>query len=730
MRLSLTPPLQKLGALLRAPAARFSFGYLLFAAALTLLVALRFFAEMRLQLFYTEVHRGAAHPGGIWSAPLDDVFIHFDFARSAAQGAPFHWLPGNGYSSGGTSLLYPLVLAVGYWLGATGTGLMLWAGSLACVCVLVTLLTARELFVRAALPGFSVYSVPPLLLGVGVLSWSLWSGMEVALLLAVWGACLLAWLHLSEDPEPPQQARVLRALPLGLCCAALVATRPEAVCWLLVFAVYARPRLSRLGFLRGFSSLVVIGAPGAVVLLAQAVANRIFTGDWSAAGALVKLELYHPYWTRQQAYDSWLFFIEYQLDRITEHHLSLPFTLRGQQYEAPGYLLYWLGAVGFLPRSTRRYNGLLWCSALSWVLLVALNGQVRWQNDRYTVPALALMLISAALGLGVLARFLVSARVHLLWRVPPALAATAALWVLAVGQLPLYRDQLWFFARASRNIYEQHMTAAMALRASTPRPNRVLLGDAGAIPYISRLPALDIIGLGGYHELPFARASRLGVGAIVELIEHIPAEQRPDTFALYPSWWGDLPSWFGNQRFAVPVRGNVICGGAAKVIYQADWQPLRGSAAPLSAPQNWSLKDNIDLADVLSERAHQLKLEGTVGFVVMKLLPHPADPQRDLWDAGRALPHDSTLRVRARGLGPGRPTLLLLRATATPGSVLQLQAPAAGSTTVEPTTLELGADGWQERSAPLGPVGGADPMLELTTLKGEVVVHHLWLLQN
>ena len=52
--------------------------------------------------------------------PLDDVYIHFGFARSAALGHPFAWIPENGYSSGGTSLTYPLALAPGWLLGFRG----------------------------------------------------------------------------------------------------------------------------------------------------------------------------------------------------------------------------------------------------------------------------------------------------------------------------------------------------------------------------------------------------------------------------------------------------------------------------------------------------------------------------------------------------------------------------------------------------------------------------------
>jgi hypothetical protein len=46
--------------------------------------------------FYGSMHR---QTGGVWSAPLDDVFIHFDYARATARGYPFQWSEGNGYSS-------------------------------------------------------------------------------------------------------------------------------------------------------------------------------------------------------------------------------------------------------------------------------------------------------------------------------------------------------------------------------------------------------------------------------------------------------------------------------------------------------------------------------------------------------------------------------------------------------------------------------------------------------
>ncbi len=62
----------------------------------------------------------------------------------------------------------------------------------------------------------------------------------------------------------------------------------------------------------------------------------------------------------------------------------------------------------------------------------------------------------------------------------------------------------------------------------------------------------------------------------------MPPAERPDIMALYPSWWGVLPLWFGQVIGEVPVSGNVICGGAAKVLYRPDWSPLEGSGRPFS----------------------------------------------------------------------------------------------------------------------------------------------------
>ena len=65
-------------------------------------------------------HAIAQQAGGP-SVPLDDAFIHFQYARSIAELHPFRYgAPTEPASSGATSVLYPFVLAVPWLIGFRG----------------------------------------------------------------------------------------------------------------------------------------------------------------------------------------------------------------------------------------------------------------------------------------------------------------------------------------------------------------------------------------------------------------------------------------------------------------------------------------------------------------------------------------------------------------------------------------------------------------------------------
>jgi hypothetical protein len=693
--------------------------YAVWAAALTLICAGRFYASMRLQTTFADLFRDptafdAAIQGatGPWSAPLDDVFIHFDFARQTARGHAFEWTPGSGYSSGGTSLLYPFVLVPGLWLGLGGLHLMHWAAVVACVCVFGALLALRRL--TKPLPVAASYLLPPVFLCIGALDWSLWSGMEVALFLGLWALSVVAWDDLREGPiTGPRYA--LAAL-LGAAGLLMCATRPEGIGALFVLTVTALWDFRR----QKPTSVALMAAlsltPALLLLMAHGLANRLLTGDSTAAGALVKLEMHHPYLTRSEVIDAWWFHFKYQVLRVTQYHFT--------DVAGVGWIAWVVAAYALVASRTRRAAIVLWLSMLAWLSIVSLNGQVRWQNERYTMPAVAWLLCSVALGLG--AAF-AQIRRRQLTSMLPALVGVLLSGVFMWRQLPRFREQLWFFGRASRNIYDQHVQTGRKLRDEfRPQPRRVLVGDAGAIPYVADVPGLDIIGLGGYRGLPFARATRQSVAAGIELIERLRSSERPDILAIYPGWWGDFPIWFGKRLDAVPVRGNVICGGASKVLYRPRWESLDRSEQPFSLKPGERRVDGVDMADLVSERAHDYRLSsGSPGHVLMKLLPHPSFRREDLWDAGRIVPPNVRESFTLSGLDPLRPVALIVRAAPTEATRLELEADPGVTKTVELSAK----DGWLEQRIELGTPGVSKLSVRIDSRSGERVLFHVWAVQ-
>jgi hypothetical protein len=694
--------------------------YAFFAGAVTLLVATRFYASTRLQTLYSDTWSNPASFGqqgglGPWSAPLDDVFIHFDFARSAARGHPFEWSEGNGYSSGGTSLLYPFVLAAGELAGFRGLELMEWAAIVACVSVFALLFALRRAFV--SLPRVASYLLPISLLGVGALSWSFFSGMEIAFFMALWAGAFLVWDGLGRHAvEASPRAVALAAGGLGAWGAALVATRPEALGTVLVFALTTLWVLRARGPKLLALSFGLIVAPAVLVVVGAAVANYALTGEAAAAGAIAKLELYHPYLTFGQKLDLWLFFLGYQALRVTQQHLeSIP---------AIGWVVWVFALTALYFKETRRYAVLLWGSVLAWAMIVALNGQVRWQNERYVMPALAWLLVAATLGAsGLLSRGFVRP-----WsrpRVGLAVATALTLVVFAWQAVPNFRFQAWYFGRASRNIYDQHVRLGRMLRTSAEPPPRVLVGDAGAIPYMSEGPTLDVIGLGGYKGLPFARATRAHVSAAVELIEHLPPAERPTLLAIYPSWWDELPLWFGKRVGEVPARGNVICGAPSKVLYAAHWGSLDGSALPFKLSRSEQVTAEFDWADVTSEAACEYeRVPALGGRVASKLLPSLENPLRDVFDAGRNTPEGTRERFVLRGVLPGRPLKLLVRAA----PVADIAVPVSVDGRPAGTLKLPRTDGWLEAAIDLPPPTERHVTIELGA-SGERNLYHAWAVQ-
>ena len=88
------------------------------------LAAVRWLALLVLLVYAT---MSANIGGGQVVMPLDDAYIHFQYAHQIAVGQPYVYNPGLPPTSGATSFLYPYLLALGDLLGFRGLNLGLWA---------------------------------------------------------------------------------------------------------------------------------------------------------------------------------------------------------------------------------------------------------------------------------------------------------------------------------------------------------------------------------------------------------------------------------------------------------------------------------------------------------------------------------------------------------------------------------------------------------------------------
>jgi hypothetical protein len=637
---------------------------------------------------------------GRWPVPLDDVYIHFGFARSAALGHPFQWIPGNGYSSGGTSLVYPLVLAPGWLLGLRGERLAIFAGFVACASLVDLARSLRALL--AAAPRWVAWTAPALLLSIPLLDWSLFSGMETALFAAILGRSLAAVDRASAAP-PLDRARAQRSA--GLYAALLVATRPEAAPLALLLGVAAAHGARSLPLAR---SLARSAGPAVAFLAAQAAVNRALTGEWAAAGAVRKLLGSNPYPT--------------PLETAVEVIKNLV-ALRQQALDSAlgGPFLSWtlplLGLFAAIDRRSRRLAIPLLIGAYASLLLASLNATARFQNLRYAAPTLLMLLAAAVLGVGAIAR-----------RRPRALSAAvaaAAAMALIAGPARWFPRQIDHFARASANIADQQVEVARRLAARDPQPRSVLVGDAGAIPYLSGLGAIDGLGLGGYRRMPFARASVHGVPAVVELIERLPDRDRPDVLALYPSWWKGLADVFGRRTDSVKIRDNVICGADEKVIYDADWSSL----APAGETREGAV-DEVDVADLIDERAHGYEIPAPHGGWVIGEVLAAADG-RARFDGGRIIPQGKSDAFVVRAGIPAGPASLVLRTS--PGGELAIRISVERSgrriSSHEHSIPERQAGRWFEIQVPVEEIKGGD-RVAIESVRGAFASFHLWVLRR
>lgn len=636
------------------------------------------------------------HPG----APLDDAYIHFQYARAIAEGHPMRYQAGEPISTGATSFVWPALLALPHALGLRGEAVLWAAWALSYAALAGLAWEARSLTNPLAGRGAAIGAAAMTLLFGGFV-WCAASGMEVvpfAWLVAHATRRAAEWVELPER-RTRRELRWLFALAL---LAPL--TRPEGAItsFVLAAAVLVRPlEATARGRARAVALVVAALAPQLLLLL--------LTGRATSSTAEVKLLFGNPYYSLSAA-------------TLANAKTLVGTILNGEVWSAE-----------FLPKGAAPV-ALAGLVALAWrghasgrifragaILILALSMFVPctyvtflWNRLRYLWPFATGWLIGAAC----LARAVGAAAAVLGPRT--SVVTTALVAGGFAGALSMRLD--WVIedvAQSASGIHRQQVALGHWARENLPKDARIGVNDTGAIAYFGDRRTFDVVGLTTPTE------GRYWVAGQASRVEHYERLRReapgllPTHFIVYPDWMGCEPV-LGRMLHEAVVTDSSILGGQAMRVFEARWDGLGTGEQPWSPHR--AVLDALDVADLESEAAHRYELLGARDNE--QVVAEGAAPGGALvLDGGR------TNRTRDRFVLRGAPGDRRLRLVAR----VEVTAPAV---------LALEANGERHESAPLTPgtfrevelavpatASGTDLRCEVKLDAGELTSFHYWLVE-
>lgn len=632
--------------------------------------------------------------------PLDDVYIHFQYARQMANGQPYVYNPGLPPTSGASSLIYPFVLALGALLGFHDLRLGIWAMLVGAFAFAISInLVYRISRLRTSV---AVSALAALVFGVsGAFAWHAMSGMET-MLAACFSLVLLYGIA----------SRSLRWLAAG--GALLAITRPEGavgaiLAALVIIGTTETQRTQRkrekspsvnsvperslhsagkppLGlWLKIILALIPLLAIGA-----QPLVNLLITGSATASGSQAKSLFSAALPMRdivQRIADNFIrMWREWLLPQGEPVYLNL--IVSGLALAGVLSSGYWVLRTAHRSQFTspvRRLVSRLLAFLLSppvlvilWLiggeLLISTLDTAFWHFKRYQMPFMALLFPLAAWGAGWIASGFRRVNDGRQERCPYRVVAWGLLIVAGVLAVSSWLPWLGYYALNVGYVRAQPLAMARWLAANTPEDAVIAVHDVGMMRYVGGRTTLDIVGL----TTPDAAESwRQGPGAVGEFI----VRQRPDYIANYGEGHGlGLGFLAQTDLYAEPLaeftveldpRFNVALAAARQGIYGPDWTAAEAATANHQASllpylESMTLVDQINLADVEDERAHDYHADSSrpvqgfpTEFNQFAALDCADAPQVCTpMDGGRRINGEEAFKLRTR---PGEDLLLITR---------------------------------------------------------------------
>ena len=478
--------------------------------------------------------------GGVLGAPLDDAWIHFQFARNLSQGMGFSFNAGEP-TPGSTAPLWTVLLAP---IGLLGQDFMAPALGLSAFFLLLSVWAAY---------GFAGWAAgrwwPGLLAGLGTAMagrflWAGLAGMETTAfaalsLMAIWAYSkkgLTWWVALLFGLAAQLRPEGHALFALALLDSAVVwaraqraggrwAWRTAVSAFLLPLLVYALTALPYALF-----SLSTTGRPLPNTFYAKAGSEYLFS-----------------------------------LRALRE-------TLIYQWQDNPASFLFMI--VGLWPMWRRSRLAVLWLVGLP--LMTAVVIDFTWHHGRYTMPLIPLQMVVGAVGVDWLVRRLLKdgQETALRWLAPLALGA-----LFLLPGLIRVPDWAVMLGNNTREVQEIDVALGHWLAHNTDPDALIAVDDIGAIAFLSERRIVDMHGLVSPEVWP-ALAQPEGLARSQELTRILSASA-PDYMAAFPLWHWDLAT---NTAVATPIHQvrtdtQTIIFQQDATVYETTW-PYIAAAEP------------------------------------------------------------------------------------------------------------------------------------------------------
>ncbi len=421
--------------------------------------------------------------------PFDDSYISLQFARNLADHG-FLTFDGETASSGATSLLHVVTLAVFIKLGADPVKVSLAVGVVLHLTLVVTIYWLSWTIFRdriaAALAGASVGVI-------GFLVYDALNGMETTLFLVVSTAAAAAFLGAKSER---------RMLLAGVLTALAVLSRPEGVLLLGAMGLYylvSPDREEPLVSPQAFRRLALLAGPSLIALAGLAAFYWATTGSPTPGTATAKF----------------LFFREFDLRSQTRFEF-----IQGGVSTFVGPVLPWLlFALVALRRRETLLFAFFWVAFILMYFFLFPGGTGHYWN-RYQhifLPAIAVF------GTAGLVSLLRSIRFR-----PPEIVSAAFIGLVFLGAIYFQYNSFREHYKHDVNLNEtRQVDIALYLRDVVPEGETVATHDIGVIGYYSEREVVDLVGLIDPDAVDFHEDRRLR--------EYID-ELRPSYIVAFPSW--------------------------------------------------------------------------------------------------------------------------------------------------------------------------------------------------